>query len=300
VGRIDVVGRKELDILPVTKAVFPVAGLGTRFLPATKSIPKEMLPIVDRPTIEYSVEEAIKSGIEDFLFVTGRDKKSLDDYFDHSLELEQHLLKRGQKQILERVKSIPNMCNVHCIRQKQPLGLGHAVSRARYHVPDGYFAVILPDDIVVSEEPCLAQMLKVHEKTKKAVIAVERVPRDRISSYGIIEGTREGDTWTVSDLVEKPKPEDAPSDMGIIGRYILPASIFEAIDRTLPGHGGEIQLTDALRELAKEGSLIAYEFKGKRYDVGNPMGFLMATVEFALAREDLGSFMREYLNSLKL
>ncbi len=285
--------------MPIKKAVLPVAGLGTRFLPATKAQPKEMLPLVDKPTIHYVVEEAVESGCDDFLFVTGRDKRPLEDYFDHSAELEHHLADRGKSDLLELIRKIACMCHIHYVRQKQPLGLGHAVYCARQHVSNGYFAVLLGDDIVMSKEPCLAQMIKVHEKTGKPVIAVRRVPRDKVSSYGVISAEFAGDRmWEVRDLVEKPRPEDAPSDLAVIGRYILPSEIFPILERLEPGVGGEIQLTDALRELARNGGIIGYEFEGVRYDVGDPKGFLKATIEIALSRPDLGPDLSRYLAQL--
>jgi len=285
--------------MPVRKAVLPVAGLGTRFLPATKAQPKEMLPIVDKPTIQYVVEEAIKSGINDFLFVTGKDKRALEDYFDHSGELERHLLEKGKKELLELVQSIASMCQIHYVRQKKPLGLGHAVWCARQHVGDEYFAVLLGDDVVVSRVPCLKQMIEVHEATRKPVIAVRHVPHEKVSSYGVIAGRPVGDgIWQIEDLVEKPKPEDAPSDLAVIGRYILPPEVFPILENLAPGVGGEIQLTDALRELCKKTPIIGYQFDGVRYDVGDPKGFLVATVEMALARDDLKDYFGKYLARL--
>lgn len=286
--------------MPVTKAVFPVAGLGTRFLPATKAQPKEMLPLVDKPTIQYVMEEAIKSGIDDFLFVTGRGKMALEDYFDHSAELEHHLKEKGKTDLLALVENIACMCQIHYVRQKNPLGLGHAVSCARQHISDNdYFAVLLGDDIIVSDIPCLAQMMVAHERTGKAVVAVRKVPHNQVSSYGVIDGREAGRRmWEIRDLVEKPRPEDAPSDLAVIGRYILPASIFPILDTVQPGVGGEIQLTDALRHLARDGQIIGYEFEGTRYDVGDPKGFLRATIELALEREDLGRDLGPYLARL--
>ncbi|HHW17632.1 MAG TPA: UTP--glucose-1-phosphate uridylyltransferase GalU [Firmicutes bacterium] len=285
--------------MPIKKAVLPVAGLGTRFLPATKAQPKEMLPIVDKPTIQYVVEEAIKSGVDDFLFVTGKDKRALEDYFDHSGELERHLSEKGKTELLELVQTIASMCQVHYVRQKKPLGLGHAVYCARQHVGNEYFAVLLGDDLVISQVPCLRQMMDVHEATGKPVIAVRRVPYQNVSSYGIIAGKPIGDrTWEITDLVEKPKPEDAPSDLAVIGRYILPPDIFPILENLPPGVGGEIQLTDALRELLKKTPIIGYEFEGIRYDVGDPKGFLVATVEIALSRDDLKDDFGKYLGRL--
>jgi UTP--glucose-1-phosphate uridylyltransferase len=258
-----------------------------------------MLPLVDKPTIQYAMEEAIKSGIDDFLFVTGRGKMALEDYFDHSAELEHHLKEKGKTDLLALVENIACMCQIHYVRQKNPLGLGHAVACARQHVQDGYFAVLLGDDIIVSDIPCLAQMMVAHERTGKAVVAIRKVPHQQVSSYGVIDGRDLGDRiWKVHDLVEKPRPEDAPSDLAVIGRYILPSSIFPILDSIEPGVGGEIQLTDALRHLARDGQIIGYEFEGTRYDVGDPKGFLRATVELALDREDLGKDLGPYLAKL--
>ncbi len=285
--------------MAITKAVFPVAGMGTRFLPATKAQPKEMLPIVDKPTIQYVMEEAIKSGIDDFLFVTGRNKRPLEDYFDHSQELEWHLKEKGKTDLLELVRNIASMCQIYYVRQKQPLGLGHAVYCARKHVHEGYFAVLLGDDIVVSNTPCLKQMIEVHEQTGKAVVAIKEVPPANVQSYGIIKGRPLGEgVWDIDDLVEKPSPELAPSNLAVIGRYILPSSVFSTLEHTKPGVGGEIQLTDALTQLAKDHEIVGYEFEGIRYDVGDPAGFLKATIEMALEREDLGPELRTYLIQL--
>lgn len=285
--------------MPIKKGVFPVAGLGTRFLPATKAQPKEMLPIVDKPTIQYVVEEAVNSGIDDFLFVTGKDKRALEDYFDHSGELERHLMEKGKTELLEIVKGISNMCQMHYVRQKQPLGLGHAVWCARQHVGQEYFAVLLGDDIVVAPNPCLKQMIDVYEQAKTSVIALKKIPEEDISSYGIIKGKPLGDgIWQITDLVEKPDPKDAPSDLAVIGRYILPPHIFGILEHLEPGLGGEIQLTDALKELLNTHTIIGYEFEGTRYDVGDPKGFLVATVEMALARADIGEDFGRYLARL--
>ncbi|HHY17416.1 MAG TPA: UTP--glucose-1-phosphate uridylyltransferase GalU [Firmicutes bacterium] len=282
--------------MPVKKAIFPVAGLGTRFLPATKAQPKEMLPIVDKPTIQYVVEEAVQSGIDDFLFITGRDKRALEDYFDHSSELEHHLMDKGKTELLELVHSISCMCQMYYVRQKKPMGLGHAVWCAKQHIGQEYFAVLLGDDIVVSSKPCLKQMIEVHRDTKKPVIALRRVPRENVSSYGVIAGKPlSNGMWEITDLVEKPSPENAPSDLAVIGRYILPPDIFPILEHLEPGVGGEIQLTDALRKLAHKEPIIGYEFEGTRYDVGEPKGFLVATVEMALARDDLRKDFGRYL-----
>lgn len=285
--------------MSVTKAVLPVAGLGTRFLPATKAQPKEMLPIVDKPTIQYVVEEAVKSGIDDFLFVTGRNKRPLEDHFDHSEELERFLTDKGKGDLLEVVRNVACLCEIHYVRQKKPLGLGHAVFCARQHVGGNYFAVLLGDDVVVSQVPCLKQMINVHEHTGRPVIAIRQVPPENVSSYGVIQGRPLGNgLWEITDLVEKPKPQDAPSNLAVIGRYILPPDIFPILDSLQPGVGGEIQLTDALKYLAKQEPLIGCEVEGIRYDIGDPKGFLVATVEIALARPDLGDDFGRYLAKL--
>ncbi|MGI6163290.1 MAG: UTP--glucose-1-phosphate uridylyltransferase GalU [Bacillota bacterium] len=285
--------------MPVKKAIFPVAGLGTRFLPATKAQPKEMLPIVDKPTIQYVVEEAVQSGINDFLFVTGRDKRALEDYFDHSGELERHLMDKGKTELLEMVQNISCMCQMYYVRQKQPKGLGHAVWCAKQHIGQEYFAVLLGDDIVVSPKPCLKQMIEVHEATRRPVVALRRVPKKNVSSYGVIAGKPLGNgIWEIGDLVEKPPAEEAPSDLAVIGRYILPPEIFPILENLEPGVGGEIQLTDALRKLTEKGPIIGYEFEGTRYDVGDPKGFLIATVEMALSRPGLGDEFGQYLAGL--
>lgn len=285
--------------MSVKKAIFPVAGLGTRFLPVTKAQPKEMLPIVDKPAIQYVVEEAVQSDIDDFLFITGRDKRPLEDYFDHSGELEYHLKSKGKTELLELVQNIACMCQIYYVRQKRPLGLGHAVWCARQHIGDEYFAVLLGDDIVVSGKPCLKQMIEIYEKFKKPVIALRRVPREEVSSYGIIAGKPLGQgLWEINDLVEKPDIDEAPSDLAVIGRYILPPEIFPLLEGLEPGAGGEIQLTDALRKLANDEPIIGYEFQGIRYDVGTPRGLLVATVETALSREGLGEDFGRYLAQL--
>ncbi len=285
--------------MSITKAIFPVAGLGTRFLPVTKAQPKEMLPIVDKPAIQYVVEEAMKSGIDDFLFITGKDKRPLEDYFDHSGELEYHLKNQGKSELLELVQNIAGMCQIYYVRQKKPLGLGHAVWCARQHIGAEYFAVLLGDDIVQSEKPCLKQLIDIYRETKRPVVAMRKVPFSHVSSYGVIKGRPlGGGLWEISDLVEKPRPEDAPSDLAVIGRYILPPEIFPILADLEPGRGGEIQLTDALKVLAKKEPIMGYEFEGIRYDVGTPRGLLVATVELALDRGDLGKEFGQYLAQL--
>ena len=287
----------------VRKAVFPAAGLGTRFLPATKAQPKEMLPLVDKPIIQYGVEEAVASGIDNILLVTGRGKNAIEDHFDVSYELEKLLEERGKTDLLEQVRAISSMINVCYVRQGETLGLGHAVLVARDLVGDEPFAVMLGDDIIDAPVPCMRQMVDAFEQVNDPVIAVNRVPPAEISAYGVIDGTPEGGSdrlYRVRDLVEKPPPEQAPSDLAIIGRYILTPDIFEALANTPRDAGGEIQLTNGLRALRKHRRLYGYRFEGVRHDAGNKLGFLKATVEFALKRDDLGGPFREYLKSLQL
>ena len=287
----------------VRKAVFPAAGLGTRFLPATKAQPKEMLPLVDKPIIQYVIEEAVASGLTSIIIVTGKGKNAIEDHFDVSYELERHLAQRGQTDVLEQVRAISSMINVSYVRQGEQLGLGHAVLQARDLVGDEPFAVMLGDDIIDAAVPCMRQMMNVYESYGGPVIAVQQVPRSEISAYGVIGGVPEGDSgrlFRIRDLVEKPRKEDAPSDLAIIGRYILTPDIFEEIERTPRGAVGEIQLTDGLRQLKQRRTLYGYQFEGVRHDAGNKLGFLKATVEFALKRDDLGGPFREYLKSLNL
>jgi UTP--glucose-1-phosphate uridylyltransferase len=285
----------------IRKAVFPAAGLGTRFLPATKAQPKEMLPIVDKPTIQYVVEEAVRSGIEDVIIVTGRGKNAIEDHFDRSLELEQALQQKGKTDLVAEIQKISSLISVSYIRQKEPLGLGHAILVARSLVGNEPFAVFLGDDIIDSEEPCMGQMMRAYERYGDAIVAVQDVPRQEVKHYGIIDGVKVADrVFEVKDMVEKPEPEEAPSNLAIIGRYILPPLIFDLLEETAPDQGGEIQLTNALRELLKRRAVYGYQFEGKRYDAGNKLGFLKATVEFALKRQDLAEEFGAYLKSLKL
>ncbi|KGG79638.1 UTP--glucose-1-phosphate uridylyltransferase [Caloranaerobacter azorensis H53214] len=286
--------------MSVKKAIIPAAGLGTRFLPATKAQPKEMLPIVDKPTIQYIIEEAIKSGIEDILIITGRNKRAIEDHFDKSVELELTLEKKGKKELLHLVQDISNMVNIHYIRQKEPRGLGHAIYCAKSFIKDEPFAVLLGDDIVDSpNKPCLKQLIDVYNEYKTTILGVQEVAKEDVSKYGIVSGMHiEDGVYKVKDLVEKPPVEKAPSNIAILGRYIITPEIFEILENTKPGAGGEIQLTDALKELAKKQAMYAYVFEGKRYDVGNKLGFLQATVEFALKREDLRDDFRAYLLDL--
>jgi UTP--glucose-1-phosphate uridylyltransferase len=287
----------------VRKAVFPAAGLGTRFLPATKAQPKEMLPLVDKPIIQYVIEEAVAAGLTNIIIVTGRGKNAIEDHFDVSYELERLLQERGKTDLLDQVRAVSNMINVSYVRQGEALGLGHAVLVARDLVGDEPFAVMLGDDIIDSPTPCMKQMVQVFEKYQGPVIAVHRVPGDEISAYGVIDGVAEpGEdrVYRIHDLVEKPSAAEAPSDLAIIGRYILTPDIFEALATTPRDAAGEIQLTNGLRTLKDRRPMYGYRFEGVRHDAGNKLGFLKATVEFALKREDLGGPFREYLKGLKL
>ena len=286
----------------VRKAVFPAAGLGTRFLPATKAQPKEMLPLVDKPTIQYVVEEAVASGLSEIIIVTGRNKRAIEDHFDAAFELEYYLNDRGKVEELAQIKTISELASVCYVRQKEPLGLGHAILVSRPLVGDEPFGAFLGDDIIGGTTvPCMRQLLDVFDKYAGPVIAVERVPRERINQYGVIAGRNiGGNVWEISDLVEKPRAEEAPSDLAIIGRYVLTPDLFEILAGTRADRRGEIQLTDGLRTLRQRRPMYAVEFEGKRYDTGDKLGFLKATVEFALARPDLADAFREYLKSLPL
>jgi UTP--glucose-1-phosphate uridylyltransferase len=286
----------------IRKAVFPAAGLGTRFLPATKAQPKEMLPLVDKPLIQYVIEEALHSGVENIIIITGRGKNAIEDHFDVSFELEKTLEERGKNDLLEIVREVSSMANLAYVRQKQALGLGHAVLTAKDLVGNEPFAVLLGDDIIDSDVPCLRQMIEIYERFDGApVLAVQEVEGEAISRFGVIAGAEiEPDVFRISDMVEKPKPQDAPSNLAIIGRYLLPPEVFPLIEETAAGVGGEIQITDALRTLAKQRPFYGCRFKGKRHDAGDKLGFLQATVEFALKRPDLGADFREYLKSLEL
>lgn len=285
--------------MTIRKAVIPAAGLGTRFLPATKAQPKEMLPVVDTPSIQYVVEEAVHAGLTDILIVTGRGKRSIEDHFDRSVELEHFLESRGKFDELKMVQEISDMATMHYIRQKDPRGLGDAVAVAEEHVGNEPFAVLLGDDLIHRSVPLLAEMLRVHERYGRSVIAVQEVPPKDIGFYGSIEPEFvEEHLARVLSIVEKPSPEEAPSNLAAIGRYVLTADIFDALRETPPGRGGEIQLTDALNLLAKEQAVYAYRFDEGRYDVGNKLGYLKATVELALEREDVGEDFRAYLHDL--
>ena len=287
----------------IRKAVFPAGGLGTRFLPATKAIPKEMLALVDKPIIQYGVEEAIASGIEHIIIVTGRGKGSMEDNFDISYELDATLERKGKDELLALSRGVSSLARISYVRQKEPLGLGHAVLCARDLVGDEPFAVILPDDVIEAEVPCLKQMIGVFNEKGSSVLATQTVEGPSISAYGVLAGSQDPDNWRLyncTGMVEKPKLEDAPSKQAIIGRYVVTPRVFELLERTAPGAVGEIQLTDGIKALLKEEKVFGYTFEGKRYDAGDKFGMLQATVEFALKRADLGPQFREYLKGLAL
>jgi UTP--glucose-1-phosphate uridylyltransferase len=283
--------------MKVRKAIIPAAGLGTRFLPATKAQPKEMLPIVDKPTLQYIIEEAVESGIEEILIITGRNKQSIENHFDKSVELELELEKSGKFDLLEEIRQISDLVNIHYIRQKEPKGLGHAIYCAKSFIGNEPFAVLLGDDIVYNpKKPCLKQMIECYDKYQTSILGVQEVADEDVNKYGIVDGKQiEDRIYTVKDLVEKPSIEDAPSNIAILGRYVINPEIFEILEHLEPGKGGEIQLTDGLKELAKREAMYAYIFDGKRYDVGNKLGYLEATVEFALRRDDLRDDFLKYL-----
>jgi UTP--glucose-1-phosphate uridylyltransferase len=284
-------------LVRVRKAVIPAAGLGTRMLPITKSMPKEMLPIVDKPVIHYVVKEAIEAGIEDILIITGKGKRAIEDYFDRSFELEYYLREKGKLEELKQVEEIGEMVDIYYVRQKKPLGLGDAVLHAEKHVNGEPFAVLLGDDIIISQKPAIKQLIDVAEREKSQVLGVEKVPKELVDRYGIISGEKIGeDVYRVRDLVEKPSPEEAPSNIAIVGRYVLFPEVFDFIRELSPGKGGEIQLTDALRNMVPSYPTLAKMIDGRRYDVGTRLGFIMANVELGLEREDLGE---ELLGRLK-
>lgn len=290
--------------MKICKAVFPAAGLGTRFLPATKAQPKEMLPLVDKPIIQYGVEEALAAGCNQIIMVTGRGKTAIEDHFDHSFELETILEAKGKTDLLKVVRQISDMIHVAYVRQKEALGLGHAVLTARELVGNEAFAVLLADDVIDAPVPVLKQMMKVFEQTQSSVIATQIVEGKAISAYGVLDvkpvAGQEGRLFEILNMVEKPKFEDAPSNLAIIGRYILTPAIFDVLERTPTGTGGELQLTDALQLLLKKEKMYGYVYEGTRHDAGDKLGFLKATIEFALKREDLGGPLKEYLRGLKL
>ena len=284
--------------MKVRKAIIPAAGLGTRFLPATKAQPKEMLPIVDKPTIQYIIEEAVASGIEEILIITGRNKKSIEDHFDKSVELELELEKSGKIKMLEMVRNISDMVDIHYIRQKEPKGLGHAIHCAKSFVGDEPFAVMLGDDVVDNDVQCLKQLMDGYDEYKTTILGVQEVIPENVNKYGIVNGIHiEDKVYKVKDLVEKPSIEEAPSNVAILGRYITTPKIFEILENTKPGKGGEIQLTDALKALVENEAMYAYNFDGRRYDVGDKLGFLQATVEMALKREELRDDFIKYLET---
>ena len=292
-------------MMKVRKAVFPAAGLGTRFLPATKAQPKEMLPLVDKPIIQYGVEEALSAGCDQIIIITGRGKQAIEDHFDVSYELEKMLEEKGKTDLLQIVRQISDMIHVAYVRQKEALGLGHAVLTARELVGNEPFAVLLADDVIDAPVPVLKQMMQVFEETQCSVLATQMIEGDAISAYGVLkvkpaDGRFNGRLFEVLDLVEKPKPENAPSNLAVIGRYILTPEVFETLSTTQFGVGGELQLTDGLCALLKKQKMYAYVYEGRRHDTGDKLGFLKATIEFALKRPDLGEELRKYLKDLKL
>lgn len=285
--------------MSVKKAIIPAAGLGTRFLPATKAQPKEMLPIVDKPTIQYIIEEAVSSGIEEILIITGRNKRAIEDHFDKSVELELQLEQKQKTEMLEMVRGISNMVDIHYIRQKEPKGLGHAILCAKAFVGNEPFAVMLGDDVVDNKVPCLKQLIDCFNEYKTTILGIQPVPEENVSKYGIVDGIEiEERVFKVKDLIEKPNIKEAPSNIAILGRYIITPSIFDILQNTKPGKGGEIQLTDALKELITHEAIYAYHFDGKRYDVGNKLDFLKASIEFALKKEELRDPFIDYLLNL--
>ncbi|WP_461613425.1 UTP--glucose-1-phosphate uridylyltransferase GalU [Clostridium sp. Marseille-QA1073] len=285
--------------MKVKKAIIPAAGLGTRFLPATKAMPKEMLPIVDKPTIQYIIEEAVEAGIEEILIITGHNKKSIEDHFDRAVELELNLKNSGKEDLLKLVNDITNLVNIHYVRQKEPKGLGHAILCAKIFAKNEPFAVLLGDDVVESKTPCLKQLIDEYEKYNCTILGVQQVDKKDTNKYGIVKGMQLSDRlYKVEDLIEKPKVEEAPSNVAILGRYIINPTIFEILENTKPGKGGEIQLTDALKTLISKEDMYAYIFEGRRYDVGDKLGFLQATVEYALKREDLRENFMDYLKTI--
>jgi len=285
--------------LKIRKAIIPAAGLGTRFLPATKAMPKEMLPIVDKPIIQYIIEEAVQSGIEDIIIVTGKGKRAIEDHFDRAWELEQSLKEKGKLDELKEVQKSSDLANIHYIRQKEPKGLGHAVWSARKFIGNEPFAVLLGDNLILSKEPGLKQMIKRFEKYHSPIIGVQTVEKKDVSRYGIVDGNKIGDRlYRVNSLIEKPKVEDAPSNLAIIARYILPPSIFKMLEQQKPGVGNEIQLTDAIMNLTKEQEVYAYQFDGSCFDVGETLNFIKTNLEYALQRDDLKKELIEYQRDL--
>ncbi|MFA5340662.1 MAG: UTP--glucose-1-phosphate uridylyltransferase GalU [Clostridia bacterium] len=283
----------------IRKAIIPAAGLGTRFLPATKATPKEMLPIVDTPAIQYIVEEAARSGIEDIVIISGRGKRAIEDHFDKSYELEDVLLKHNKLDELEEIRSISHMANIYYVRQKEARGLGHAIHCAKTFIGNEPFAVLLGDDLVYSEKPCLSQLIEAYEKYQSSIVGVQKVDMDKVSLYGIIDGDEIAPkVMKVKDLIEKPDKSSAPSNVAILGRYILEPQIFDILENQKPGKNGEIQLTDALKTLLGMQDIYSFEFEGKRYDLGDKLGFVEATIEYALRREDLKQELKTYLKDI--
>ena len=280
----------------IRKAIIPAAGLGTRFLPVTKSMPKEMLPIIDKPVIHYVVEEAVDAGIEDIIIITGRGKRAIEDYFDASPELEMRLKDQKKIEQLKQLKEISDFPGIHYVRQKEPMGLGDAILKAEKHIGNEPFAVLLGDDIIVNNQSCTGQLMSVFSRFQKSVISIELIPPEKISSYGIIKGSEiEPDIFAIQDIIEKPTPDSAPSNMGAVGRYIFVPEIFDCLKRTSPGVGNEIQLTDAIRLLLKEQPVYAYKFRGKRYDTGDKLGYIETIVEYALKDPHLQKNLKKFL-----
>lgn len=279
----------------IRKAVIPAAGLGTRFLPATKSMPKEMLPIIDKPVIQFVVEEAIASGIDDIIIITGRGKRAIEDYFDTSPEIEHHLFQNKKYELLRKVKDISSLADIHYIRQKEPLGLGDAILKAEKHIGNEPFAVLLGDDIIVNKKSAMEQLIECYENADSSVIGLEEVPLEMVSKYGIVEVEQQGDLFLVKNLIEKPDKEKAPSNLAVIGRYVLTPEIFDCIKEVNPGYNGEIQLTDALKLLLEEQKIYAKKIEGKRYDIGDQLSYVKAIIDFSLEREDLKNEIGRYL-----
>lgn len=287
--------------MKVKKAVIPAAGFGTRFLPATKAVPKELLPIVDKPTIQYIMEEVVSAGFEEVILITGREKGSIEDHFDISIELEHHLKKKGKKDLLKIIQDISDMITIVSVRQKEPLGLGHAVLCAKRVVGSEPFAVLLGDDLIDAEVPCIKQMIDIYQRMDGALIAIQRVPRQETHQYGIIKGKKIGErVYRIDEMIEKPKKGEAPSNLAIIGRYILPPQIFGVLEKTKPDQRGEIQLTDAIKELNRNLPVFGYEFIGDRYDAGDKLGYLQANIAFGLKHPELGKKLKHYLKNLVL
>jgi UTP--glucose-1-phosphate uridylyltransferase len=287
--------------MKVKKAVIPAAGFGTRFLPATKVVPKELLPIVDKPTIQYIMEEVASSGIEEVILITGREKGSIEDHFDTSTELENYLRKKGKDDLLQMVQKIAEMVTLVAVRQKEPLGLGHAVLCAKKIVGEEPFAVLLGDDLIDAEVPCIRQMMELYQKLDGAMVAIQKVPKSETHLYGIIKGKRMEDRlYRVEEMIEKPRQGEAPSNLAIIGRYILPPQIFDALEKTKPDQRGEIQLTDAIRELNRNLPVFGYEFIGDRYDAGDKLGYLQANIAFGLKHPELGKKLKRYLKHIRV